>query len=440
VEVIVIWFSLLLVLVCAAPAGASGRQDVPTASGAVAAPVPDSTATDSTLSALVKELERRNPDLQAAKREIDVRAARVAPAGALPDPVFFASTMTGFTRPPFLPSTDTPNGFNQFGIAQSIPIRGTRALRTTIASADVEAGRWDYDDQRLALVAELKSTYLDYTLAVRSLEVVAENRGLLEQLRQIAETRFGVGRGLQQDVIKAQVEMSLLLERTTILEQQRAVAVARLNELLLRPFDAAGPAIDRGASDPLPASLAELQALVDAHNPGLHRQAQLVEKARQGVSLAKRLWAPEFMVGVSAQRYVGSMPWMYGVDVSVSLPVFATRKQQPMIVEASAALDEQEQVREGLRARATGEVSRAFLTATAADRLATLYSDSVLPQARLALESSLAAYQVGSLDFLSVLTNFEAVFAAQVSQLEQQTRRDQALARLEPYVGATFVH
>lgn len=430
--------SCTLLVIALMPGGAvpqSLEQPVTTSSPARRADAQEG----ATLSLLVAELDRQNADLQAARREIDVRAARIAPAGALPDPILSASTMAGFTRPPFFPSATTPNGFSQIGIAQPLPARGTRGARTAMAAADVEAGREDYAAQRLALIADLKTTYLDYLLAVHSLEVVADNQSLLGQLRQIAETRFSVGRGLQQDVIKAQVDISLLIERATILEQQRAMAVARLNELLRRPIDAPAPPVDRYRAEPVPATLAELERQIDAQSPALRREAHLVDRSRSAVTLARLGLRPEFMVGVSAARFAGDMPWMYGLDVSVSLPVFAARKQRPMTVEAAAALDRQEQAREGMRSRALGEVARAFLAAQSADRLSTLYTDSVIPQARLALESSLAAYQVGSLDFLSVLTNFDAVFAAQVSQLEQQTRRDQALAQLEPFVGTTFV-
>src|SRR5690242_1651911 len=114
---------LLLVVVCAA-------------SPQVAAPAPPPNgppASTSALPALVAELERDNPELQAAKRTIDMKVARIAPAGALADPVLSASSMGGFTRPPFFPASTTPNAFRQVGISQEIPFPGKRGLRSAVA-------------------------------------------------------------------------------------------------------------------------------------------------------------------------------------------------------------------------------------------------------------------------------------------------------------------
>lgn len=392
----------------------------------------------SPLAALVAELETASPELQAARREIEMRRARIAPAGALPDPTLSASSMAGFSRPPFFPSSSTPDAFRMVSVAQEIPYPGKRSLRTNVAELEVEAEQFNFEDRRRRLVVDLKTAYLDYVLAVRSLEVLEENRTLLDQLRQIAEARFSVGRGVQQDVVKAQLELSMLLERRTLLEQQRRTAVAALNALLDRPQTAAEPPAAPVTSAP-PPEMAALVAQIDATSAAMQRHLRLVQKDQRALELARTEIKPDFRVGVSAQRYVGGMPWMYGVDLMVTLPIYASRKQRPLAAEAAAALEATSHMHHRERAMAISEVAQLYAAMDAADRLIALYGDSVLPQSRLALESSLAAYQVGSVDFLSVLTNFQAVVAAQLSRLEQQTRRDQALARLEPYAGREFV-
>ena len=88
---------------------------------------------------------------------------------------------------------------------------------------------------------------------------------------------------------------------------------------------------------------------------------------------------------------------------------------------------------------ASAQLTEVYLAGTTSHRLADLYSDSVLPQARLSLESSLASYQVGRVDFLSVLTNFVTVLTYEISYEEQHTRYLQALARLEPLTGLSLL-
>ncbi len=397
-----------------------------------AQPIP---ATPTSLQTLVGELERSNPELKAARRAIDVRMARIAPAGAPPDPSFSVGYMGGILRPPFFPSASAPNSFRQVGLSQEIPFPGKLALRAHVAATEADAERWSAEDVRKRLIAELKAMYVEYVYVARSLDILQRNKDRLEQFRQIAEAQFQVGRGLQQDVLKTQVEISMVLERQALYTQQLDAVRARINGLLFRAPDTplAGtlsyeaPALDQGLDD--------LRTRVQEHYPVLKRDERAIDRGQQALSLAKKEVLPDFAVNVTTQKYTGGMPWMYGVDLMVTLPVFWQRKQRPMIAEAAAALEGDRRVRDNTLATALAQTASEYLAATTSRRLADLYSDSTLPQARLALESSLVSYQVGRLDFLSVLTNFITVLSYELNYEEQHARAAQALARLEPLTG-----
>ena len=393
----------------------------------------------STLDVLVAELESNNPGLKAARREVDMRVARIAPAGAPPDPSLKFGFMGGLFRPPFFPSSSTPDGFRQFGASQEIPYPGKLALRSRVAATEADAARWNTEDVRLTLIAELKTSYFDYLLADRSLEIVGRNKQLLEQVRDIAESQFRVGKGLQQDVLKAQLEISMLLERAAMLEQERIAARARVNALLYRAQDS--PLEPQLAFDaaPLPDDVEQLRALAADRYPGLRRDEQVIQRGQQGLALARKEVLPDFAINLTTQQPVGGMPWSYGVDVMVKVPLFWQRKQRPMIAEAAASLDAGRRMRENTLAQSQGAVTAGYVTASTARRLTTLYTDSILPQARLTLESSLAAYRVGSADFLTVLTNFTSVLASELNYEQQQAQYRRALAQLEPYVGSILI-
>lgn len=396
-------------------------------------------APDTTLKDLVAELERANPELGAARREIDVRVARIAPAGALPDPTVSAGFMSGLRRPPFFPSSNPEDSFRQFAASQEFPYPGKLSLRTKIASTEAAAERWNFESTRRRLVADLKSAYFEYVYVDRSLEVLARNKERLDQFRQIAEARFSVGRAIQQDVLKAQLEVSLLLERQASFEQQRTALGAAINGLLYRKPDAPlDVALDYERA-PLSHSLEELQGLVQQNNPMLKRDERVIDRGQQTLALAKREVLPDFAVNVATQQMVGGKPWMYGVDFMVKVPLYWQRKQRPLIAEAAAALESGKRTRESTLTQALAQVAGTYAAASTSNRLATLYSDSVLPQARLALESSLASYQVGNADFLTVLTNFVTVLNYEINYEEQNARYHEALARLEPLVGLDLV-
>lgn len=393
----------------------------------------------STLAGLIAALERENPELQAKRREVDMRLARIAPAGALPDPTLSVGYMGGLLRP-FFPSGSNPQAFQQFGASQEFPYPGKLALRTRMATTEADAERWDYERVRLQLVAELKTAYFDYVFADRSIGIIERNKTLLEEFRKIAEARFSVGKGIQQDVLKAQLEISLLLERLETLRRERGSLQARINGLLYRESDTPLPAtLDFKAVD-APPDVARLRALAERNYPALRRDERIIDRGQQGLALAKKEVLPDFAVNVTSQRFTGGMPWMYGVDFMVKVPLYWQRKQRPMIAEAAAALDAGRRMRENTLAMAGAQVTEEHLAATTSRRLVDLFSDSVLPQARLALESSLASYQVGTVDFLTMLTNFITVLNYEVNYEEQNARYRQALARLEPLVGIELVH
>jgi cobalt-zinc-cadmium efflux system outer membrane protein len=410
-----------------APAGA--RQATSTAS------VAESTA----LTALVEQLERNNPELEAGRREIDVRLARVAPAGAPPEPAIAAGYMGGLASAPFFPSGSTPNAFRQFSVSQEIPFPGKLALRSRVAATEATAERWNYEATRRRLIADLKATFFDYAFADRAIGVVQRNKTLLDQMRQIAESQFSVGKGSQQDVLKAQVEISLLLERLAVLEQQRAAFQARINGLLSRDPDMPLGPVAKYAPVVLPDDLDQLRSLERDESATLRSQEQGITRGQQALALANRELRPDFGITVSSQKYTGGMPWMYGLDFMVKVPIYWQRKQRPMIAEAAASLESARAMRRNTLAIEQAEVTQEFLAATTSKRLADLYSDTILPQARLTLESALASYQVGRVDFLTLLSSYQTVLTYEVSYEEQAARLRQALARIEPFVGEELV-
>ena len=393
----------------------------------------------SVLALLVADLEQRNPELAASRREIDMRVARVTPAGAPPDPTVSVGYMSGLLRPPFFPSANTPGAFRQVGVTQELPYPGKLGLRSRVAATEADAARWSSEDIRVRLIADLKSAYVEYVLVNRTLEIVQRNRSTLEHFRDIAEARFTVGKASQQDVLRAQLELSILLERIAGLERDRVMLQADINRLIYRSPETPVPVGDPVEAQAVPPTVEALQAQAAGRYPALKRDEQQINRGQQALALARKEQRPDFGITFTTRKVVAGMPWMYGVDVMVKVPIFWQRKQRPMIAEAAASLEGANRMRESTLSVATARVSQEFAAITTSRRLMELYSDSVLPQARLVLESATAAYEVGSVDFLTLLTNFVTVLNYEISYEEQRARYRQALARLEPFVGTEFI-
>lgn len=391
------------------------------------------------LADLVVQLETANPELAAARLDVDASVARIKPAGAPPDPVISAGYMSGFLRPPFYPSASTPDGLWQFGITQDLPYPGKLAIRMRIASAAAERARWTVEGRRVQLVADLKTAFIELVRIDRTQSILDRSKAVLDQARGAAESRFRVGRGPQQDVLRAQLEISMLIERATMLQRERAAALSAVNAVLARPADAPLASTLAFDADAPSQNLQELQQLAVARNPLLQRDERQIDSSQQALALAHKDVRPDFGVNVLSQRKVGDMPWMYGVDVMVKVPVFQKRKQQPLIAEAVAMLGAARQMREATRVGADAELVTAYADMDTGRRLMTLYDDTVLPQARLTLESSVASYQAGAVDFLTLLTNITSVLTFDIAYEQQRAQYQQALVRIEPLTGLTLV-
>lgn len=389
------------------------------------------------LADLVRQVDAANPELAAARREVDASIARIRPAGAPPDPTISTGYMSGFLRPPFFPSATTPDGLWQFGLTQEIPYPGKLAAKATIASTVAERARWSVELTRVGLVAALKAAYADLELAERSLAILDGTRGVLEQAHSHAETRFRVGRGPQQDVLRAQLEISMLIERRTMLLRDRRTALAAVNAVLGRSPDTEFSTVPVAYDPPPP--IAELLRLANEHNPRVRRDDQQIASGQAALALARKEIRPDFAISVTTQRKVGGMPWMYGVDLMATVPIFWQRKQRPMVAEATAMLGAARDMREATRVQADAELAIAAADAGAAIELMTLYADSILPQARLTLESAMASYQTGAVDFLTLLANVTSVLTYDLASQQQHALHLKALARIEPLTGLSLI-
>lgn len=401
----------------------------------------DSQASRSTdplqLQALVREALERNPEIQAARRAIEARRARIPQVRAWPDPTVSVS-YGGNLLPPFTVMSRDPSSTRQFMAEQEIPYPGKTRLRGEIAAREADAESLAYESVRRRVEAEVKQAYFDLYFTDQSLSTVRKDRELLEKFEKVAEIRYAVGKAAQQDVLKAQVELSRLTERQTLLEQTRRTLEAQLNSLRDLPGDTPLGAVGEVHPSVLAYSLDDLEAAAGANFPALKRQRTLVEGDRLAVDLARKEVRPNFSLGYTYMQR-SDLPDMYGVTFSTSLPIFRRHKQDQAIVEAAANLESARRLEANELTLLRYRVKQEVLAVQAAEQLLKLYSKGIVPQSSLALESSLSTYEVGTTDFLSVLSNFTTLLEYELGYHQQLVNHEKGLARLEELTGLTLI-
>jgi outer membrane protein TolC len=384
---------------------------------------------------LVQRAERNNRELQMARRTWEAAQARPSQESAPPNPVVSLRVVGPgfFSMPPLGVGVDQQSTISPM-VMQDIPFPGKLKLKGQIAQKESDSTGRIYEATRLNVIYEVKMAYFELYKAEKSIETVGKNRELLNQFSEVARARYEVGTGIQQDVIKAQLEVTMLEERLTMFHQKRDSMNAKINQLINQPTDA--PLGNIGEIEPseLRLSLEQLYATTEEANPLLASRRAMVDRSARKLDLAKKEYYPDFNVR-AGYMYMGMEPNLWDITVGASIPFFFWKKERKGVEEAAAELRGSTNDYEATAQESYRQVKDAYLSITTAERLLRLYKEALIPQASTALESSLAAYRVGSLDFLSILNNWTVILNFQLEYYNQLSMREAAIADLERLTG-----
>jgi len=290
----------------------------------------------------------------------------------------------------------------------------------------------------LHVISRLKQAYhrLHHTYVMQDL--LEQNRELLRNLLSVTEARYSVGKAPQQDVFKAQTQLSVMETRVIQIERDRHALEAEINALLDRRPDSALGRPANEAAEPIAFTLEELAKKAGEAAPELRRDQKMIERAETSLNLAHKDYYPDTTLNAGYYN-MGAMPPMYMFRADVRVPIYR-RKLRAEEAEQAAGVVEARRTYEASSQNLLYRIQDDYLTAQAAQKLMEIYDKTILPQARFAVDSSLASYENGTTDFLNVLNNYMAVFDAEMNYHEQMQEFHLALARLEELSGVELMH
>jgi len=263
----------------------------------------------------------------------------------------------------------------------------------------------------------------------------------------IAETRYQVGQGLQQDVLLAELELSQLQNRAIMLQQLRESESARLNTLLDRPVQQPVQLPDQvsEALMTLPA-MDDLQQRALASRPDLEARAFRIKAARSRVDLAKKDFYPDFKLGAVYGLREGSNPDgshrsdFATLQFSMNLPIFTATKQSKAVDQRTAEWMRQKYSLDDRRNEVLSQVNRAVSDYRNITRQIGILQKQIIPQAKQTVDSMLAGYQVNKVDFLNLVRSQSKLYNFETDYWKALSGANQALARLEAAVGGGITH
>lgn len=385
---------------------------------------------------LYAAVQRLNPRVAAARSLTRAAQARVPGASRPPDPNFQLGFMN-YTIPGLAPMPTL--GMTQLQLMQMLPLGGKLSLAGRAAGAQASATAFRAEDVSWELRNQTAMAFYDLYTTDRALDVARETLRLLQDIAATAEAMYRVGDGRQTDVLRARVEIARMAEDTLRMQAMRQSMTARLDALLDRgPSAEIGTPVLPAFPDSIP-TRAWLDSVARDTRPMIRAGLDDVRAADASARLARKEIIPDLQVGVQYAQRGGEMGGgterMGSLMLGASLPIFARSRQFQMRVEADAMKQMAEADLAAMRAETRGKVGEAYAALTRARSLAQLYRTTVLPQAEATVASALAAYRVGSVDFMTLLDDRMTVNKYRQELFALDADQGKAWAELEMLVG-----
>lgn len=395
---------------------------------------PNALAQDLRLEPLVQEALERSPEILAARARAQAAHHKAPQARSLPDPMF----MTGYQNEGWKRYTygEMPDAQWMFSASQMIPFPGKLELKGQMAEKEAEALEANVEVTRLQVVSKVKELYFELFLAHKTLEILARTRSLFQRVEEAALARYSSGKGEQQEVLMAQTERYMLLEREEMQRQRVRSLEAMLNAALGRPTDAPLGRPQEPQVTPMSLSADELVRTAEERSPQIKAREKMIQAAESKLSMARKEFFPDLtLAGNYFSRGGGELQDMWSLTATVNVPIFFKTKQEEGVKEAGASLAEARHELASTRLMLASGIRDNLSMVKAAENLMALYRGAIIPKNYQDFELALSGYITGRIEAITVVSRLKAFLDTELLYWSQMVQREKALARLEALVG-----
>jgi cobalt-zinc-cadmium efflux system outer membrane protein len=366
--------------------------------------------------AYVRAVLHRNRSIESARQAWRAAIARVRQSGALQDPM-----VTLEVAPLSIGSPTARFGYTAM-ISQRVPWPGKLSLEESVAKAEADAEKSDYEASRRQLALTASLLYDQYFVAARSLEIMQEHIALMRAMRAAATAQFETGRASAQDSLQAEFELTHMEHDTIVVASQRDVTVAQMNELLHRTPELPLPPPPKDLPLSPGPDLGDVQRL---ENEAVDRRPDIVaarerahaQQARAG--RAEREYLPDLTVSTSYNS-MWDMPehrWMLGLSFNIPIQ---TGRRGGAVDEANASRAKFEADAATMSDRARTQVAVALKQLEESAHVLHIYEQRLVPIARDEVQAARSAFTTSQAPFVAVV---DAEKNLRTVELEQQVAR-----------------
>ena len=420
-KALIVWISL-----CGAALSAQSTQ---TGVAVTAADV-------SPLSKLIQEAQQNNPEIRAMAHSYAAASRSAGSAGALPDTQIMLQHLSVGSPRPFAGYTNSDFAYIGLGASQELPWPGKRKLRSQAAALQADVAGAEAGAVSRTVMEQLKVSYYRLAYLQQTIAILERDGKLLSDMEETAESRYRVGKASQQEVLKAQLQRTRLLQDITRNKSEQAVEQTQIKRLLGRPQNSADIMAEPLRERVLPDDLPELFREAAEKNPEIAARKASAALAGKMVELAHKEFRPDFGVQYMYQNTDRRFRDYYMATFTVTLPNRGRRR-----AELAQALEEQQAAGASLDAemqRRMADIAEQYQHARESAEQLKIYREGLMPQAEATFRAAMAAYQSNRQDFETLLSSFRDVLQFEQDYQKQLSEHESALARLESLTGVTL--
>ncbi len=382
---------------------------------------------------MIQEALSKNPEILASRFLVKASEHKIPQARSLPDPMFMTGYQNeGFSGYKYGESSDAQW---MFSISQMFPFYGKRDLKAEMASRESEGLKASLGSQRLKLIARVKELYFDLFLAYKDREIIGDRTDLFARVEEAALARYASGLGQQQEVLMAQTEKYMLLEKEEMLNQKIEAINGMINSLLSREVGSPlGRPAERAVS-PFPQDLQELLKRMKEDSPDLKSKEKMVLGAESKIRMAEKEYYPDITLNAGYFKRGGEFEDMWSLTATVNVPLFYRSKQRQGVLEAKALRGQAEEEMTATQNMLASSLRENYSMMKTGEKLMELYQQGLIPKAQQDFRLALAGYGTGKVEALTVISRLKTFLDVELLYWGQRVEREKAIARLEALAG-----
>ena len=330
---------------------------------------------------------------------------------------------------------DEPDAYGMFSLSQMFLFPGKRGLKGEMATKDMESLKAMHTATQLKIVATVKQLYYDLFLAYKNIDILRETTGLFSRIEDAATARYSSGMGSQQEVVMAQTEKYMLLEKEAMQKQKIEAITGMLNSTIGREVNAPlGRPADLPQT-PYGLSLEELIQKAKRSSPEIRSREKMVEAAEAKVKMAQKEYYPDFTIGANYYPRTKGFQDMASLTATINIPIFYKTKQDQAVLEANANLLGAKRELASTEYMLSSAVRENYSMAQTGEKLMTLYKDGVTPKIRQDFQLALSGYATGKTEAITTISRLKALLDIELLYWGQLVEREKAIARLDALTG-----